>query len=60
MTAKVFPWGKVGTARGADNPAVPVVPNAKVRMEAQHPIPLLSLQQLLGKFLPLPLPMYTQ
>ena len=38
----------------ADNSAVLVVPNVKVRMEADRSIPSLSLQDLLGKALPLP------
>ena len=43
------------TARIADNCAVKGVPNVKVRMEAQHSIALMSLRDLLGKALPLPL-----
>jgi hypothetical protein len=33
--------------RKADNFAVLIVPNVKIRMEAQHSIPLLSVRDLL-------------
>ena len=38
---------KVHPVHSADNSAILVVPNVKVRMEAQHSIPLLSLHDLL-------------
>jgi len=47
MSAKEFPWGKVGPARKADNSTVLVVLNVKTGMEAQHYIPPLSLHDLL-------------
>jgi hypothetical protein len=39
--------GKARPASRADNSAVPVVPNVKARMEAQHSILPLGLQDLL-------------
>ena len=39
----------------ADNSAILVVPNVKVRMEAQHSLPHLSLHDLIGKVSSLPL-----
>jgi len=38
-------------AGGADNYAILVVPNVKIRMETQNSLPLLSLHNLLGKSL---------
>jgi hypothetical protein len=47
MSTKEFAWDKVRAARGADNSAVLVVLNVKVRMQAQQCIPLLILHDLL-------------
>jgi hypothetical protein len=44
----------VRPARRADNSAVIVVPNVKVKMEAQNSIPPLSLHDLLPEALPSP------
>jgi hypothetical protein len=41
--------GEVRPARTADNSAVLIVPNVKVRMEAQHSIPPLIILDLLSK-----------
>ena len=44
----------MGPALTANNSAVRIVPNVKVRMEAQHSVPTLGLHDLpLGKSLPL-------
>jgi hypothetical protein len=42
----------VRPARRDENTAVLVVPNVKVKMEAQHSIPLLVFMTFYGKFLP--------
>ena len=44
-----FLGGKVRPARIADSSAVLVVPNVKVRLEAQHSIARLSRHDLLGE-----------
>jgi hypothetical protein len=44
---RYFLGGKLRPAHRTDNSATTVVPNVKVRMEAYHSIPLLSLQKLL-------------
>jgi len=49
MNTEIFPWGKIRALCGADNSAVLVVRNVKVRIEAQHSIPPLSLHDLLTK-----------
>ena len=48
MSIKEFPWGKVGLARTADNSAVLAVPNVKLRVEAQHSIPLSESSRLVA------------
>jgi len=45
MGTKGFPWA----ARGANNSAVLVVSNVKVRMEAQHSIPFWVFMSCYGK-----------
>jgi len=45
----------VRLARTADNPAVTVETNVKVKLTARYPIQYLSLHALLGKPLPLSL-----
>ena len=47
MSTKGYLGGKVRPARRAENSTVLVVPNVKVRMEAQRPTPRLSLHDLL-------------
>jgi hypothetical protein len=39
------------SARTADNPAVTIVPNVKIKMNARHSISYLSLHDLFGKAL---------
>jgi len=48
LRTEIFPWGKIRAVCGADSSAVLVVQNVKVRIEAQHSIPL-SLHGLLTK-----------
>jgi hypothetical protein len=48
-----FLGAKMRTGRAADNSAVPVVLTVKIRAEGQNSIQFLSLQELLGKPLPL-------
>jgi len=47
MSTKNFLGAKVRPASTAESSAVLVVTNIKIRTEAQHSIPLLSLQDLL-------------
>ena len=47
LSALRGPVGTVRPARRADNSVVLVVPNVRVRLEAQHSIPHLSLHDLL-------------
>jgi hypothetical protein len=49
MSTKDLRGGKVRPARTADNSAVLVLSNTKVRMEAQRSIPFLSLRDLVRK-----------
>jgi len=47
-------------ARTADNTAVTIGPNIRIKVNARHSIPSLRLPNLLGKPLPLPLSRPTQ
>lgn len=49
VSTKEFAYGEVRPARRAHNSAVLVVSNVKVRLEAAHSIPPLSLHDLLRK-----------
>jgi hypothetical protein len=47
MSTRELPWGKARPVRGADSSAVLVVPNVKVRVEAERFVALLSLHDFL-------------
>jgi hypothetical protein len=47
VRTKEFSWGKLWPVHGADGSAVLIVPNVKVRMEAKHSMPPLSLHDFL-------------